>query len=76
MEEENMTGKEALEQYKEIAHKLNYSLMTFDRKDNIQKYRLELLHLQEQCPHFDAELNLTFSGEHCPYCDKLLVNRE
>nr|DAK55507.1 MAG TPA: zinc-ribbon containing domain protein [Caudoviricetes sp.] len=68
-----MTGKEAYEQISQLQRDLIISLETFDRKDNIQQLREQIIHVQNECPHFDE--NFVVNGEvgKCPYCGRRMA---
>lgn len=65
-----MTGKEIYEASHQLQRDLLIALETFERKDNIQRLREQLVQYQNACPHYDEELNWNYVEGHCPYCGR------
>ena len=49
---------------------LRNALSTMEKKDTIKKTRLQLLELQNNCPHFSTKYNWVAADGICPYCGK------
>lgn len=64
-----MTGKETLEKREQLENELKEYLARMILTSEIINIQKEIQQLQEECPHYDATLNLTIADpEHCPYC--------
>lgn len=55
---------------------LRFALSTMERKSVIYDLRMELLKLQNECPHFSAEHNFAIIDGKCPYCDAKILKGE
>ena len=51
---------------------LRNALSTMEKKDTVKKTRLQLLELQNNCPHFSTKYNWVMTDDICPYCGKKL----
>lgn len=69
----DMTGREAYEQISQLQRDLIISLETFDRKDNIQRLREQIIRVQDECPHFDESFVVNGEVGKCPYCGRRMV---
>lgn len=69
----DMTGREAYEQISQLQRDLIISLETFDRKDNIQRLREQIIRVQDECPHFDESFVVKGEVGKCPYCGRRMV---
>ena len=69
----DMTGREAYEQISQLQRDLIISLETFDRKDNIQRLREQIIRVQDECPHFDESFAVNGEVGKCPYCGRRMV---
>ena len=69
----DMTGREAYEQISQLQRDLIISLETFDRKDNIQRLREQIIRGQDECPHFDESFVVNGEVGKCPYCGRRMV---
>ena len=69
----DMTGREAYEQISQLQRDLIISLETFDRKDNIQRLREQIIHVQDECPHFDESFVVNGEVGKCPYCGRRMA---
>lgn len=69
----DMTGREAYEQISQLQRDLIISLETFDRKDNIQRLREQIIRIQDECPHFDESFVVNGEVGKCPYCGRRMV---
>lgn len=49
---------------------LKNALATMEKKDTIRKVRLQLLELQNNCPHYSDKYNFNIVNGICPYCGK------
>ena len=47
---------------------LRMALSTMEKKDTIQKIRLEIINNQKRCPHFSTNYNWAIVDDTCPYC--------
>jgi len=47
---------------------LRMALSTMEKKDTIQKIKLEIMNNQKRCPHFSANYNWAIVDDTCPYC--------
>ena len=65
-----MTGREAYERISQLQRDLIISLETFDRKDNIQRLREQIIRVQDECPHFDKSFVVNGEVGKCPYCGR------
>lgn len=68
-----MTGREAYEQISQLQRDLIISLETFDRKDNIQRLREQIIRVQDECPHFDESFVVNGEVGKCPYCGRRMA---
>lgn len=66
----DMTGREAYERISQLQRDLIISLETFDRKDNIQRLREQIIRVQDECPHFDKSFVVNGEVGKCPYCGR------
>lgn len=68
-----MTGREAYEQISQLQRDLIISLETFDRKDNIQRLREQIINVQDECPHYDKSFVVNGEVGKCPYCGRRMA---
>lgn len=71
-----MNMNEIIQKREELDNQLNIALSTMEKKDTIQKIRLEILKNQRQCPHYSTEYNWVVVDGVCPYCGFKLQNEE
>lgn len=58
----------------ELDNQLKVALSTMERKDSIQKIRLDILKNQRRCPHFSNQYNWAIIDDTCPYCGLHFTN--
>lgn len=58
----------------ELDNQLKMALSTMERKDTIQKIRLDILKNQRRCPHFSNQYNWAIIDDTCPYCGLHFTN--
>lgn len=51
-----------------LNEELRMALSTMERKDTIQKIKLEIMNNQKRCPHFSVNYNWAIVDDTCPYC--------
>ena len=67
-----MNMDEIIRKHEDLKKQLIFALSTMERKSVIEEIRLELINLQNQCPHFSQEHNYTILDGKCPYCGRVL----
>lgn len=69
---ESMNIDDIIQNREELNTRLRMALATMERKSTIQEIRKEIIHNQQQCPHFSDKYNWAIVDGVCPYCGYML----